>query len=76
MCGECNWPMENKMEWISVEDSLPEEDISVLCFDGTYMDVMQYWYDEDGKAQFFNPPSPPNDGITHWMPLPKPPKQT
>lgn len=63
------------MDWISVKDKLPEKDISVLTFDGTYINVMEYWYDEDGKQVWFNPPSPPSDNITHWMPLPNPPKE-
>jgi hypothetical protein len=63
------------MEWISVKDRLPEKDIPVLCYDGTYIDVGEYWYDENDKPVFFNPPSPPKDYITHWMPLPKPPEK-
>ncbi len=63
------------MEWISVKDRIPKKDTPVLCFDGTYIDVMEYWYDENGKSHFFNPPFPPNEGITHWMPLPEAPKE-
>jgi hypothetical protein len=47
-------------EWISVEDRLPEEGEHILvCYsDGWICD--QY--------------TPFDDGVTHWMPLPEPPK--
>lgn len=63
------------MDWINVKDRMPERDKKVLCYCyDKYMDVMEYWYDEDGKPNFFNPPAPPVDCVTHWMPLPPPPK--
>jgi hypothetical protein len=64
------------MDWISIKDRLPAKDTEVLVyyFD-KYMDVMEYWYDNDeGKPQFYAPPSPPTDKVTHWMPLPDKPK--
>lgn len=62
-------------EWISVKNRLPEKDTAVLCYYDGYLDVMEYWYDEDnGKPVFYNPPSPPSENVTHWMPLPKPPE--
>lgn len=61
-------------EWISVKDKLPGKHERILCYDGAYMDVMEYWYEENGLPQFFNPPSPPKDFVTHWMPLPEPPR--
>lgn len=63
-------------EWISIKDRLPEKDVAVLCFYyDQYMAVMEYWYDDykTGKPTFSNPPSPPVERVTHWMPLPKPP---
>lgn len=63
------------MEWISIKDRLPEKDIPVLCFDGTYINIMEYWYDEKDESVFFNPPSPLKNNITHWMPLPSPPEK-
>lgn len=63
-------------EWIKVEDRLPPKDTPVLCYYcDTYIDVMEYWYDEQGKHIFFNPPSPPSDNVTHWMPLPEKPNE-
>lgn len=64
-------------KWISVEESLPEEEVHVLCFwndkriEGavlTNLDDEKYWYYlQDGDACNSNP--------THWMPLPQPPKK-
>lgn len=60
------------MEWISVEDRLPENDVEILISrtDGEiYLAVHQddgRWYDssEGSDVKF----------ITHWMPLPLPPE--
>lgn len=64
------------MEWINVKDLLPKKDIPVLVFYyDKYMDVMEYWYDDEaGKPNFYGPPSPSLDCVTHWMPLPLPPR--
>lgn len=65
------------MQWIKVEDKLPDKDVRVLCFYAdSYIDVMEYWYDDDqnGNPVFFNPPAPPVDCVTHWMNLPNPPE--
>lgn len=51
-------------EWIRVEDRLPENDAPVI-----------YWSEVLGvlgiscKFDFYS------DGVTHWMPMPKPPKE-
>jgi hypothetical protein len=71
------------MEWISVKDKLPEIDESVLVTDGTEVTTGGYghavyrrqnkkcWYmdnkDWDGM--------PAKRDITHWMPIPEPPKK-
>ena len=63
-------------EWISVEDRLPENDQWVLCFMkdkcfGTFS-VFQWnyidWQWNDGNEWF------DEKEVTHWMPLPQPPK--
>ncbi len=61
------------MEWISVKDRLPEEDI-VLTYDGFTIRSAEILYEDeneivwlDGGVCFSN--------VTHWMPLPEPPKQ-
>ena len=62
-------------EWISVKDKMPEDGIRVLTYadnsamfvasrdDGWYVDTGEYYY------------SSPLTNITHWMPLPEPPKE-
>jgi hypothetical protein len=63
-------------EWISVKDRLPENDHWALCFMkdksfGTFR-VFQWnyidWQWNDGSEWYDE-----ND-VTHWMPLPEPPK--
>ena len=51
-------------EWISVEDRLPDIGIEVLVYsedDGICVD----YYDGDSFGYY---------DVTHWMPLPEPPK--
>ena len=64
-------------EWISVKDSLPENDQWALCFMkdksfGTFR-VFQWnyidWQWNDGNEWF------DEKDVTHWMPMPKPPKE-
>lgn len=68
-----------KQEWISVKDRLPERDQKVLVYDAgdeTEIHVYHlredldglYWDDESGWAVDF-------ENVTHWMPLPEPPKE-
>lgn len=61
------------VEWISVKDRLPEEDKDVLAYNGVYMIIAayttnptKYWYTITGSVM---------RTITHWMPLPEPPKE-
>lgn len=62
-------------KWISVEDGLPEEPcavIAVLTY-GNAVCVAWYcsgWF-ETGSGLRFRA----GKGITHWMPLPEPPKE-
>ena len=62
-------------EWISVEDRLPEEKAKcILYYQHAYCDNDDYWaigmcfY--DGEKFQINPAYK----VTHWMPLPQPPK--
>jgi cell wall assembly regulator SMI1 len=61
-----------KNVWINVDERLPENDTTVLCYNGvintyTYEEKNKWWADScwDTTKGF---------GITHWMPLPEPPK--
>ena len=61
------------MEWISIEDRLPEEEERVLAFFvGQFMEVASFKDEEwivsfDDWSEYLFP-------ITHWMPLPEPPE--
>ena len=60
------------VKWISVKDRLPENCIEVLVYD-TDCGIVIGWYDKeigDFAADFISP----LDAVTHWIPLPEPPK--
>ena len=77
------------MKWISVKDRMPEYNTEVLLYYSTdivqgFLDKNDYWYGsrdvrdcmndgwvEDSK---FCRRGGPFDYVTHWMPLPEPPK--
>ena len=62
-------------EWISVKDRLPETGKRVLTYaDNGAMFAAHldgYWYIDTGEMYY----STPLANITHWMPLPEPPKE-
>lgn len=59
-------------EWVSVKDRLPEDGQSVLtCKNGVY-DIQTYEERRNGwlcKGWFWSMAT-----VTHWMPIPQPPK--
>ena len=70
--------LQNKDEWISVEDNKPKNGVPVLVFNGHWTGVAYYkknfeigiegepdWCDE--STEYFKPYP------THWQPLPTPP---
>lgn len=61
---------EPMQKWISVKDRLPEYDTRVIacCTDGHVASMHAYgkWFYECGII---------TDNVTHWMPLPEPPKE-
>ena len=68
-----------KPKWIPVTERLPNENEDVLCSRGNHigalMDVYAYkgdnkWEDTYGYWSYGHV-----EGITHWMPLPEPPKE-
>lgn len=60
-------------EWISVNDRLPEDENEYLVFTNSeilgfaYFDVLEGWL--ISWVEGFE-----KDDITHWMPLPEPPR--
>lgn len=64
------------MEWISVKDRLPEIGERVLTLDkrGRIGD-REYYRFESGFICFRPDGLVPGKDITHWMPLPEPPKE-
>ena len=66
------------MEWISVKDRLPELEEDVLAYDpslesisvgylSAFLGHNPTWVIDFGQSI--------SDCVTHWMPLPEPPKQ-
>ena len=59
-------------EWIPVDERLPEIGVSVLAVDfGKVCEMAwngRYWVVPASKWDWVG------DGVTHWMPLPKPPE--
>ena len=72
--------------WISVEDRLPDELCEVMAWAGDkYKQCIAYfgggrWVNDDtGKVLGYTQKNPDGfvhkiEGVTHWMPLPEPPK--
>ena len=71
-------------EWISVDDKLPEMPPNKIAEGYVQMQVLVWcdkgrqcaWFQVDTKT-FYDQPGlfgTEVDGITHWMPLPQPPK--
>lgn len=58
------------MEWISVKDRLPEDMERVLCVEENENFVFISYY----KTQYSTPRWDQNRLISHWMSLPKAPK--
>ena len=62
-------------EWISVDDRFPEEKANcIVYYQHAYCDNDGYWaigfcYYDGEKFKFY-----PAYKVTHWMPLPHPPK--
>ena len=62
-------------EWISADDRLPEEDGYYLCCiksslfpDRVYIDILECDKGSFEEGHIYT------DTVTHWMPLPQPPK--
>lgn len=55
--------------WIPVEERLPKEDVPVLCVDSNGIQMVAW----SGWGEWCGPEIEAE--ITHWMPLPEPPKE-
>lgn len=62
------------MEWISVKDRLPKDKEDVIVF-STYRGIFLNWRFNGEWAIMLNPVLKVPYPITHWMPLPDPPKE-
>ncbi len=58
-----------KSKWISVKDKMPPEDEAVLAWNKEGFPMIDVW---SGKMWGF---ALTVDEISHWMPLPEPPKK-
>lgn len=70
------------LSWISVKERLPEERTMVLIVDGGEVSVGQYSPTEYHPTGWWDYLSTDINGcevechnVTHWMPLPEPPKE-
>lgn len=73
--------MKEKLRWIPVTERLPEQDGQYLCNyrfgkyrDMTFTRVLDY-YATDEVPHFQHTLGDSTMKVTHWMPLPKPPKE-
>ena len=64
-------------EWISVKDRLPITNVGVLVYTPRLKNIFEVFYKLDGKWEIFSYRGGEilNDEVTHWMPLPEPPKE-
>lgn len=78
--------LEAKLAWISVEDLMPIDGQFVLIWKPSYLQAQRARFQEgrkpylgDGCFRWFGDNGHiflgPYEGITHWMPLPEPPKE-
>ena len=63
-------PSVNVGEWISIDERLPDNGETVLTVDNEGYMIVASWYELGG---WFLPVCRANP-VTHWMPLPEPPK--
>lgn len=63
-------------KWISVEDRLPDRQGKYLIYTHNGYVTFGYWGDYgDGKSSFNPNPRFDYHNVTHWMPVPEPPKE-
>lgn len=89
-CGgdraKCNFYLEVRAkalpkfgEWISVKDRLPKKNKNVLIYRGNHIGDMMYVYTYKGNSEWEDEygywSRTDEEGITHWMHLPEPPRE-
>ncbi len=65
-------------QWISVKDRLPENISDVLILSKEKESCVGYYRSSDNDWNMYNPCCSFHmelHGVTHWMPLPEPPKE-
>ena len=58
------------MQWISVQERMPEAQTLVIVTDGQGVDVGGHF-----RGKWTSPGVVDDVIVTHWMPLPEPPKE-
>lgn len=65
----------NNPNWISVEDELPKEQDWYLCYNDVEDGSEVLHWEGDGNVWMDNDWHYKSKEITHWMPLPQPPRK-
>lgn len=60
-------------KWISVEDMLPKNGQIVFCYTKYFYEVLQW--DDDSEQWCGQNSVNEKHYVTHWMPIPEPPKE-
>ena len=79
ICHKAQKDQEPKFgEWISVDDRLPNKNEEVLVYRGNHLGNLMNRYTYLGNNQWEDDygywGETKNEGVTHWIPLPNPPK--
>ena len=61
-------------EWISIKDGLPIPFVKVLVTNGYYREIS--YFSNISKKWYQSASVEPISNLTHWMPLPNPPKES
>lgn len=76
-CTTCDC-QESRVEWISVKDSLPEDDQAVLMYDDGQdcrLPILGWYQADDFAPGFYDANLSTRLVVSHWMDCPEPPKK-
>lgn len=62
-------------KWISVEERLPDDGVDVIVYTDRCGGCVEYAYYRYGRCEWFKNCILLRYNVTHWMPLPEPPKE-